>query len=353
MNKSVAFRFSAFTLLVIAIVTSCKVDPKIDAPLPVDNLVERRPEGWPQPFYTFQNNPITEEKFILGRYLFYEPMLSKDNTVSCASCHQSYTAFSHADHALSHGVDGLLGTRNAPGIFNVTWHTSFMHDGGVNNIEVQPIGPIQNPVEMADSLNKVVAKLAASAKYKRLFKNAYGSEEVTSQGMLRAMAIFMTMMYSMDSKYDYYKRGENNVTLTDAELRGYNLFLAKCNSCHKEPVFSDFAFRNNGLPMDIYLKDSGRARITTLISDRFKFKTPSLRNVGKTAPYMHDGRFATLEQCLDHYTNGITNMVNIDPLLQSGSIPLTAQEKQDIIAFLNTLTDYKFINDKRFTDPNF
>lgn len=351
MKRFSVYIFFAFTLFVITF--SCKVDPKINKPLPTNDLRERTPDGWPQPFYTFTNNPITEDKFILGRYLFYEPILSKDNTISCASCHQNFAAFAHADHALSHGINGLQGTRNAPGIFNATWHTSFMHDGGINNIEVQPLAPIQNPVEMDDSINKVIAKLQASAKYKNLFQKAYGSEEVNSQKMFKAMAIFMTMMYSMDSKYDYYKRGENNVVFTETEQRGYELFLTKCNSCHKEPVFSDFQFRNNGLPMDIYLKDSGRVRITTLPTDKFKFKTPSLRNVAKTAPYMHDGRFNTLDECLNHYTNGITNMVNIDPLLQSGSIPLNAQEKQDIISFLNTLTDYKFINDKRFADPNF
>ncbi|MCE3260543.1 MAG: cytochrome-c peroxidase [Bacteroidetes bacterium] len=335
----------------LAVFFSCKVDPKIVEALPTNNIREITPEGWPQPNYTFSVNTLSEDRFALGRALFYEPMLSKDNTISCGSCHQQFAAFAHAEHKFSHGINDLQGNRNAPGIFNTTWHTSFMHDGGINHIEVQPLGPITNPIEMAEDMNSVVAKLQASDKFRGLFKNAYGSEEVTTQKMFRSMAQFMGMMYSYNSKYDRYKRGETS--LSEQETRGYELFLTKCNSCHKEPLFSDFQFRNNGLSVDPDLKDSGRTKITSLPTDAFRFKTPSLRNVEKTGPYMHDGRYVSLEQCLDHYTNNITNMVNIDPLLQSGSIPLTSSEKQDIISFLYTLTDYRFLSDKRFADPNF
>ncbi|MCE3228698.1 MAG: cytochrome-c peroxidase [Bacteroidetes bacterium] len=204
---------------------------------------------------------------------------------------------------------------------------------------------------MAEDINAVIAKLQASGKYRSLFNKAYGDEEVTSQRMFRSMTQFMGMMYSYNSKYDRYKR--NETTLSGQEQNGYALFLTKCNSCHKEPLFSDFQLRNNGLSVNPLIKDSGRYTITHVLTDAFKFKTPSLRNIMKTAPYMHDGRYASIEQCLDHYTNNVTNMTNIDPLLQSGSIPLTSQEKLDIIAFLNTLTDYKFLGDKRFADPNF
>lgn len=338
---------------VIFFIVSCKVDPKINAPLPSDNLVEVIPQGWPQPNYTFSVNTISQDKFILGRALFYEPMLSRDNTISCSSCHQQFVAFAHAGHSVSHGIDGLLGIRNAPALFNLTWHKSFMHDGGINNIEVQPLGPITNTLEMGNDVNPVISKLQASAKYRDMFRRAYGSETVDSQKMFRAMALFMGMMYSYNSKYDLYKRGESNVQFTDAELRGYNLFIAKCNSCHKEPLFTDYQFRSNGMPVNPYVNDVGREHITNTPQDRYKFKTPSLRNIAKTAPYMHDGSLQTLNQCLDHYTSTITNTLNLDPLLQTNGIPMTPQEKQDIIAFLNTLTDYKFIEDKRFADPNF
>lgn len=342
-----------FFLLGVLFLASCKVDPKIIEPLPVNNLVEVVPEGWPQPKYTFGINTISEERFALGRALFYERMLSVNNQVSCGDCHQQFAAFANADHALSHGIEDRIGTRNSPGLFNLTWHPSFMHDGGVNHIEVQPLAPITNTVEMGSDINPVIAKLQASSRYRDLFKKAYGSDTVSTQRMFRAMTQFMGLMYSYNSKYDYYKRRENNVEFSDAESRGYSLFISKCSSCHTEPLFSDFAFRSNGLPVDVFLKDSGRAHITGLPGDRYKFKTPSLRNIAKTAPYMHDGRFTTLQQCLDHYTNGVTNLTNLDPLLQNNGLQLSANDKQDIIAFLQTLTDYKFLGDKRFADPNF
>ncbi len=342
-----------FYILAPLVFLACKVDPKVVGALPANNLVATVPEGWPQPKYNFEDNPITEDRFILGRALFYETMLSKDNTISCATCHQNFTAFANADHRLSHGINDQLGVRNAPGIFNLNWHTSFMHDGGINHIELQPLGPITNSVEMAETVNGVIAKLQASGKYRTLFKNAYGTEEVTSQHMLKSMAQFMGLMYSYNSKYDRYKRHEKGVELNEAELRGYTTFISKCSACHTEPLFSDFKFRSNGLSYNTSLKDSGRAHITGLPEDKFKFKTPSLRNVALTKPYMHDGRYATLEECLDHYTNNITNLVNLDPLLANNGIQLTAQEKSDIITFLNTLTDYEFISDRRFEDPNF
>lgn len=343
-------KFLSILFFIIAI-QSCKVDPKINEVLPSDDLREIIPQGWPNPVYRFTNNPVKEEVFILGRALFYDPILSRDNTISCGTCHQQFVAFANADHALSHGIDDRVGNRNSPALFNMTWHPSFMHDGGINHIEVQPIAPIENPVEMDLNFAASLNKLRASQKYLKLFKDAYGSEEITDARMLKAMAQFMGLMYSYSSKFDMYIRGENDVQLSDAEKRGYQIFLQKCNSCHTQPLFSDFSFRNNGLSVHPLLKDSGRAHITGLPQDRYKFKVPTLRNIALTGPYMHDGRFTTLQQCLNHYTNGVTNMENLDPLLQPNGIELSASEKSDIIAFLNTLTDYKFINDKRFSEP--
>lgn len=330
---------------------NCKVDPQIVPELPSNSMVELIPEGWPQPAYRFTDNPITEDRFILGRALFYEPMLSDDNSTSCGSCHQNFAAFANAGHELSHGIRGLKGNRNSPGIFNLNWHPYFMHDGGVINLELQPMAPITNPVEMDGDINDIISKLQASQKYRRLFNAAYGSEEVTSQKLLKCLAQFMGLMYSNNSKFDYYKRGENNSQLSEEEMRGYETFKKQCNSCHTEPLFSDFKFRSNGLSVDPYLKDSGRAHIEPLPENRYKFKTPSLRNVEVTGPYMHDGRFASLEQCLDHYTKVKANTVNLDPLLQE-PMPLSDQDKKDLIAFLKTLTDHKFLQDLRFADPN-
>jgi cytochrome c peroxidase len=340
-------------LLIISLfcLWSCKVDPKINKPIPSDDLAEIIPEGWPQPTYRFTNNPISEETFVLGRSLFYDPILSLDNTISCGSCHQQFVAFANADHNLSHGIDGLLGTRNSPALFNLAWYNIFMHDGGINHIEIQPVATIENPVEMGLSFSEALNKLRSSQKYVKMFSDAYGSQEITGDKMLKAMAQFMALMYSNNSKFDNWKRGQNNINLSQAERRGYQTFLAKCNICHTEPLFTDLSFRSNGLSVSTTLRDSGRFYITRLYQDRWKFKVPSLRNIALTGPYMHDGRYQTLQQCMDHYTDHVTNLENLDPLLQPGGIPLSSSEKADLIEFLQTLTDYKFINDKRFSDP--
>ncbi|MFN8114581.1 MAG: cytochrome c peroxidase [Bacteroidia bacterium] len=336
-----------FLIAVSLVVTSCSVDPEIKPEVTKDEIKEIIPNGWPTPYYNFNNNPLSVEKFTLGRYLFYDPILSLDNTISCGSCHQQYVAFAHAGHDVSHGINGLLGKRNAPAIQNVNWLPTFMHDGGILNLEVQPLGPITNPIEMNENIGHVISKLSASAKYKQLFINAYGDDSITSQRMFKAMAQFMGTMYSYNSKYDMVKNGKES--FTSQEQSGYTLFSQKCASCHKEPLFSDYEFRNNGLSVNMALNDTGRAHITGNPSDRYKFKTPSLRNIEKTAPYMHDGRFATLDQCLNHYSSGIIISPTLDPLLNSG-IPLTVQEKSDIIAFLKTLTDTKFLTDSRFSE---
>ncbi|MCU0359694.1 MAG: cytochrome-c peroxidase [Bacteroidia bacterium] len=346
---------SKFVSLVLSLVSAlllsnCKVDPKIKPVIETDNVAEIIPEGWPQPYYTFSTNPVSEAGFILGRALFYETLLSKDNTISCGTCHQLNSAFANTDHKLSHGINDLLGTRNTPGLFNLTWHTSFMHDGGINHIENQPPAPITNTVEMGEDLNTVVKKLQESEKYRNLFKNAFGDELINTQRIFKAITQFQGLIYSYNSKYDNYKAGK--AQFSEAESRGYALFLAKCNACHKEPLFSDFQFRSNGLPVDPSLNDIGRAMIENQPENYYKFKTPSLRNIAKTGPYMHDGRYSTLQQCLNHYTNGITNLTNLDPLLING-IQMTDSEKADIIEFLFTLTDYKLLSDQRFADPNF
>jgi len=338
------------TLLLMILLYGCKVDPEIKPTLPADDIRVVVPPGWPNPHYNFENNPLTKEGFVLGRALFYEPMLSRDNTISCGSCHQQFAAFAHAGHDLSHGIDGKFGNRNAPALFNLNWHPHFMWDGGINHIEVQPLAPITNPVEMDETMNNVVQKLSQSSKYKKMFKDAFGDDSISSQRILKALAQFMGMLYSYRSKYDMVKQGR--AQFTASEQRGYQLFVQRCAVCHKEPLFTDFSFRNNGLSVNPALQDSGRMRITGNPNDRNKFKVPSLRNVALTSPYMHDGRFETLQQVLEHYNSGIVQSATLDTLLQNG-IPLTPQDKQDIINFLYTLTDYEFVYDKKFADPNY
>ena len=342
-------KYSVFIIIFACCFTSCSVDPEIKPIITSGDVKEIIPDGWPTPQYNFNNNTLTVDGFVLGRSLFYEPLLSSDNTISCGSCHQQFAAFAHSGHDVSHGIFGLLGNRNTPALQNLNWNTTFMHDGGILNIEVMPLAPITNTVEMNESMPNVVSKLAASNKYKILFTKAYGSELVNSQRIFKALAQFMGTMYSYNSKYDLVKSGKSNFTVQ--EQSGYNLFVQNCSACHKEPLFSDFIFRNNGLSINLAINDSGRAHITGNPLDRFKFKTPSLRNIEKSGPYMHDGRFTTLDQCINHYVSGITTSATLDPILGTG-ISLSTQDKSDLKAFLKTLTDTKFLNDTKYADPN-
>ncbi|OAQ39938.1 cytochrome-c peroxidase [Pedobacter psychrophilus] len=303
------------------------------------------PAGFPQPVYQFTNNQPTQKGFDLGRMLFYDQGLSKDGTVSCGDCHQQFAGFGNLDHATSHGVDNCFGKRNAPVLFNLTFKDNFFLDGGVTNLELAPLNAMTDPCEMANDLNKILVYLKSKPEYQQAFQKAFDSDEITSQKMFRALAQFQGMMISADSKYDQVKA--KTAQFTDQELRGYQLFSAKCASCHKEPLFSDNSFRNNGL--DITSLDLGRSTITSLASDDGKFKVPTLRNVEVSRPYMHDGRFKTLEQVLDHYQNNIKPNKNLDPLLKQ-DLALTDTYKADIIAFLKTLTDLTFLKNPKYSE---
>lgn len=331
-------------------ILSCKKDVAIPDSSSVNNNIEFKvPQGWPSPYYDFKNNQLTNAGFALGRKLFYDMRLSRDNTISCGSCHQAFSAFAHSEHDISHGIDGKLGNRNAPGLFNLNWHTSFMWDGGINHIEIQPLGPISNPVEMDENLVNILAKLNADASYKEMFQKAYGSNEISSERMFKAIAQFMGAMVSSNAKYDKYMRKETGGEMNSSELAGLAIFESKCASCHKAPLFTDFSYRNAGLkPTSI--NDSGRAHITLASSDVYKFKVPSLRNLSYTAPYFHDGRASTLDKVFDQMESGIYDYPTLDPLMKNG-IKLSAQERTDLKAFLKTLDDETFVKDKRFFEP--
>ncbi len=344
-------RLVLYSALFVLAGSSCKVDPEMLPALPPEALHQEIPAGWPQPVYTFSNNTITPERYELGRYLFYETLLSSNNEVSCGSCHQQAVAFTQADHQFSHGVTNENGKRNSPALFNLAWMPYFMHDGALNHIEVQPLGPINNPIEMGEETANVWKKLQATAKYQKLFKAAYGDSLVTTDRSMKAIAQFMGLFLSNKSKYDRVKAAESKFSA--AEQNGYDLFKAKCASCHVEPLFSDFKYRNNGLAIDKNLKDGGRGQLKPEEPEHlYCFKTPSLRNIAVSGPYMHDGRYVTLRECLDHYTDKIENKINLDPLLSNG-IVMTDVEKTAIITFLNTLTDYEFLNNPQYKDPNF
>lgn len=308
------------------------------------------PKGWPEPAYTFANNPLTFDGFTLGRKLFYDVRLSRDSTISCGSCHQQFASFAHAGHNVSHGVDDLLGTRNSPALANLAWSTSFFWDGGVNHLENQPINPMQNPVEMDLKIGDVVNRVGADADYKAKFKKTFGDETVNSQRIFRALAQFMAAMVSADSRYDKYIANPGGGYFSSEEVHGLQVFRDHCAGCHKEPLFSDFSFRNNGLVPTPHVNDSGRAHITREVADLYKFKVPSLRNVAVSGPYMHDGRVQSLEDAVEHYRTGVYVYATTDPLV-AGGIKLTETDKKDLVSFLKTLTDSTFINNKLFAEP--
>lgn len=314
------------------------------------DVVFKAPKGFPKPVYDITKNKPTSDGFLLGRKLFYDPILSKDYFTSCATCHQRFAAFAHIDHALSHGVLGQIGKRNVPALQNLAWKDAFMADGGINHLDLQPIAPITNPIEMDETLEHVLTKLRQDSLYPRMFRKAFGDSAITSQRLLKALSQFLVLMVSNDSRYDKFLRGREKFTAE--EEQGLSLFRSRCISCHPEPLFTDNSYRNIGLKPDTALQDSGRAHITGLKEDVFRFKVPSLRNVEMTYPYMHDGRFRNLQQVMDHYAAGKFFGDNRDVAL-SASVGLSESEKAALIAFLKTLTDKTFLYDRRFADPNF
>ncbi len=305
------------------------------------------PAGWPKPPKDiFISNRLTEEGFQLGKKLFYDGRLSKDGNFACATCHQQYAAFANYDHDFSHGFNNAFTKRNAPPLFNLAWMPLLHWDGAINHLEVQPLGPITSTIEMAEQIDSVLFKLKKDSAYRRMFKAAFGDATINSQRLLKAIAQFTGTIISAGSKYDKVQRGE--ASFTPSEQNGYQLFKTKCSGCHPEPLFTDYSFRNNGLSVNKLLNDSGRMRITRDNKDSLKFKVPSLRNVAISFPYMHDGRFFSLGEVIDHYRTGIvTAQPSLDSLLKK-RIPLTNMEKNNLIFFLHTLTDSTLTHNPRF-----
>lgn len=309
------------------------------------------PSYFPKPVYDFGQNPLTVEKIELGKMLFYDPMLSRDSTIACSNCHQPFSAFSHLQHSVSHGIDRKLGNRNAPGVFNMAWVPSFMADGGVNHLDVFPIAPITNPVEMDENLPNVIRKLNKSARYKDRFKIEFGKDSIDSQQMLKALSQFMLTIVSANTKYDQYKQGK--ATLTESELAGMQLVQQKCTPCHGGELFTDFSFRNIGLDSSFGdPNDLGRELITGLRSDRRKFKVPSLRNFNLTSPYLHNGTSYGLESVISRH--GMQDNENLDPLLKKDGklgLGITPDERLKIYDFISTLTDNTLSNNPAFLTP--
>ncbi len=345
MNKKSCFLVSIFLLCILLLGFTAQNNY---FNISKEDVEFKVPKTFPKPLYKFKNNKLSPEIFVLGRKLFYDPILSKDSTTSCASCHQRIAAFAHIDHALSHGINGLIGKRNVPALQNLIWKDDFMWDGGVNHIEVQPISPITNPVEMNETVANILLKLGANINYKTDFKNAYGDTLINSERILKALTQFTGLMISANSKYDKYMEGTD--TFTAYEKKGLQLFRNKCANCHSEPLFTDNTFRNNGLKPDTVLQDKGRGAITGKAEDNYKFKVPSLRNIALTYPYMHDGRFRKLSDVLNFYSSSPNFDSHAAREVYDIGV-LTADDQKYLIDFLQTLTDKTFIYDKRFIDP--
>ena len=317
-----------------------------------DTLSIEIPDYFPEVTYNFEANPPTEKGFELGKKLFYDGKLSSDGVVSCGFCHIQDFSFTHHTHIVSHGVNGALGNRNAQPLQNMIFMNEFTWDGAAESLDAQPIIPITAEVEMNESFSNIIDKLQTDKEYPQLFAEAFENGEVNTDNMLKAISQFLVMMVSADSKYDKILKNEGS-QFTEEEEAGKVLFDQKCATCHAGVLFTDQSYRNNGLPIDPEYDDEGRSRVTGLQADKYKFKVPSLRNIQITYPYMHDGRFQTLAQVLDHYDSGMVATENLDPIFQQNEtlgISLTEDEKQKIIAFLETLTDDNFLLDDRFAE---
>jgi len=291
------------------------------------------------------NNPMTVEGVALGNKLFHDKILSGNEMQACASCHLQSAAFSDTNQ-FSTGIDGFIGDRNASTIINAGWNNSNFWDGRSITLEDQAHDPVVNPIEMNDNWPNVENKLNANSEYVQLFKQAFNIDYIDSNHVVMAIAQFERTLISANSKFDKYLRGETQ--LTASELAGYAIFNSEkgdCFHCHGTQMFMDNLFHNNGLDPEPFT-DLGLAKVTGNSLDNGKFKTPTLRNIEASAPYMHDGRFSTLEEVVEHYNSGGVYSLTVDPLMKKLGVglQLTNQEKQDLVAFLKTLTDTHFLD---------
>ncbi|EHQ31085.1 cytochrome-c peroxidase [Mucilaginibacter paludis] len=356
-------RFAAMLLLIGSLaISSCKKDEVAgtDPVVTMHPAVLAVPANFPA-VVNDPDNPLTKEGIALGRMLFYDTRLSGLNKLSCASCHRQDLAFSDGLALSNIGESGNTMERHSPALINLAWaNNGLFWDGGSTNLESQAFGPLSSADEMHQNLYELEAELKAVPDYVQRFKTVFNSE-VKSAAIVKALAQFEQTLISGNSKYDRYSRKENGTSLNGEEQLGLSLFNTKCRSCHAGELFTDNGYHNNGIDND-FSNDAferifmGRFRITNNPADLGKFKTPTLRNIMLTAPYMHDGRFKTIGEVLAHYHNGIKVSPTTDPLLyQNGGqagVPMTGPEMQAIKAFLATLTDTDFIQDTKLSKPN-
>ncbi|WP_145855062.1 cytochrome-c peroxidase [Pedobacter suwonensis] len=360
MNGKYAVLHLSALMLLSGTVISCKKDNR-----PVENFPAPTPARLEVPgnlpkVADDADNPLSAEGIELGRILFYDARLSGNNKLSCASCHRQDIAFSDATALTSIGVSAKPLHRHTPTLFNLAWAKSGLFwDGGSKNLESQALGPLTSEDEMHQDLYELERELKAVPDYVKRFKLVF-NREITSTDVLKALAQFQRTLISAGSRYDLYIRKVPGATLSSQELQGLALVNAKCGSCHQGELFTDYSYHNNGIdaafPADLEGIYQGRYRVSFDLADMGKFKTPSLRNVMLTAPYMHDGRFSNLDQVLDHYRSGITYSATVDRALYQNNgnlgIPISQAEKAAIKAFLSALTDDAFTKNKKFSNPN-
>lgn len=336
-----------FTVCVIAlayVIGSCR---KNDNPNGLQFIGQSIPENFPQPVYSFQDNPLSKEGYELGKKLFYDGILSLDGNHPCSSCHQQIGSFGTFEHDRSHGYNGSHTLRNAPVLFNLAWNTSFHWDGEYSTLTEEAVQPINGHIEMAESFEGVIRKLQNDDAYREAFRRVFRNQFIRPEDILKALAQFTGSIISANSKFDKYKRGEIN--LSSQELNGYEIYQANCATCHPEPLFTDQRFHNIGLPIDNFLNDFGRKMVTGNSSDSLKFKTPTLRNVYISSNYMHDGRFNTLSQCINHYRTGVQASSTLAPEL-GGGISMTNTEATNLALFLRALTDSSILSNPAYSE---
>lgn len=356
-----------FALGVILLTQGCRKDA-----LPVYTATPYTMDypSWVKPPHIPGDNPLTVEGVELGRRLFYDKILSRNNTQSCSDCHAQEFGFTDHQKPNSKGIDGISGIRNSMALFNLAWTQPYTWSGGATNLESQAMIPITSEIEMHENFSTLIPKLQNSSIYPKLFERAFGTDSITTQLLLRAIAQFERSIVSFNSPFDRKYQGDFN-KITEAmklqrtpEERGLYLFfnsseVADCWHCHvttqnpfDNPLFGDaFVFRNNGL--DAVAADSGRYLVSGRASDIGRFKVPTLRNLLFTAPYMHDGRFKTLDEVIDHYNDGGVYSPTVDPNMRhvGKGMNLTDEDKQALKAFLISLTDSSLLTNPRYKSP--
>lgn len=357
-SKSLIILLGAFSVL------SCENESTETFKTSVETAVSFSvPENFSEPTYNFSENTFTEAKFQLGKRLFYDGILSSNGSVSCGTCHNQSHAFTHHGHDISDGVDGKLGMRNSQPLQNMAFMKDFTWDGAVRHLDLQPLIPIESEFEMNETLDNVLLKLQWDNTYVSDFENAFNKKDsekhiISLRTLTQSLSQFMNALVSANSRYDQYIRAEEMAEpYSEDEKVGLKTFKNKCASCHAGELFTDQSYRNNGLTASSRFPDElGRGRVTgedleKEAEDYYKFKVPSLRNVWVTFPYMHDGRFRTIDDVLNHYDSGIQDTNNLDALLKQNEtlgIQLSQEDKRVLKIFLKSLTDYSFINDERF-----